>query len=78
MNAPRLWIAAALGLAAQLLMTWAAWPAPAALRVALAFALLVLWPGAAVLSLMGERPPGARGSRPDGRSPSASRGTRCS
>jgi hypothetical protein len=57
-RASRAWILALVGLLAQLSMWNAPWPGPEGVRVALAFALLVLWPGAAWLELLGERPPG--------------------
>jgi hypothetical protein len=54
----RAWIPALAALVVQLAMARGLVPAPEGVRVVLAFALLVLWPGAAWLSLLDQRPPG--------------------
>ena len=58
MSARLAWTAAAAGLLAQYAMVFAAWPIAESARVVLAFALLVLWPGAAWLALLQVEPPG--------------------
>jgi hypothetical protein len=58
MSARSAWIVAAAGLAAQLAMLAGPWPVPDGVRTVLAFTLLVLWPGAALLELLDQRPPG--------------------
>ena len=52
------WILAGAGLATNLSMLAGPWPAPDGVRAVMAFAMLVLWPGAALLLLLGRRPPG--------------------
>ena len=60
MSARPAWGLAVVGALAQLAMMRGLLPAPEGVRVALAFALLVLSPGAAWLELLGQRPPGGR------------------
>ncbi|MGH7741228.1 MAG: hypothetical protein ACRENS_04325 [Candidatus Eiseniibacteriota bacterium] len=58
MSARRAWVLAAAGLLSSLALRVAPMSLPEGTRVALAFAVLVLWPGAAWLVLAGEKPPG--------------------